>query len=350
MMIRIIRKPLCLVTGLLFCLGTGTSAFAQVDPGTYRLVQPRVVKIKAPDAFERVAQLQHLGAYANVASTKGPVSEAVATPDAVALGMAKAKTYSFASADFPGAGSSDVFDENSSMIVGTTTFGSSELAFALKGTSYQLLDLAGAQASVVTGINTSGQMVGIYEDATAATHGFLDNSGVLTNIDDPDAAVGQTDVLDINDGGEIVGFYTDTANVMHGFFTTDSGVSFSNVDFPGAVSTQAVGVNSAGEIVGTWTDATSNTHGFSLMGGVFTTFDFPLALSTTAFGINDAGEIAGFFSDATTEHGFVYSDGQFTQIDVAGASSVELTRIKNNGRITGIYIDSTNEVHGLTGH
>jgi probable HAF family extracellular repeat protein len=294
--------------------------------------------------------LQHLGAYANVASSKGPARDAVASPDVVALGLAKAKTYSFASSDYPGAGSSDVFDENSSMIVGTTTFSSSELAFALKGNSYELLSLAGAQASVATGINTSGQIVGIYEDATAATHGFLDNSGVLTNIDDPDAEVGETDVLDINDNGEIVGFYTDNDNVMHGFLTTDGGVSFSNIDFPGATSTQVVGVNNAGEIVGDWTDASSKTHGFSLMGGVFTSFDFPLATSTTAFGINDNGEIAGFFSDATTDHGFVYSDGQFTQIDVAGASSVELTRIKNNGRITGIYIDSNSEVHGLTGH
>ena len=346
---QITRKPLCLAAGLLFCLGTGTSAIAQVDSTTCRLAPALVTQVKQPEAFDRIARLLHSGAYSSVAASQGLSREALPTRNAVAMGLAHAKTYSFASADFPGAGSSDVFDENSSMIVGTTTFSSNELAFTLKGSTYQLLTLPGAQASVATAINTGGQIVGIYADATDATHGFLFNSGVLVNIDDPDAAVGQTDVLDINDGGEIVGFYQDNASVVHGFLTNDDGVSFSNIDFPGATSTQAVGVNSAGEIVGTWTDASSKTHGFSLMSGVFTTFDFPLAVSTTAFSINDNGEIAGSFSDATTDHGFVYSNGQFTQIDVSGASSVELTRIKNNGRITGIYIDSTNEVHGLTG-
>jgi probable HAF family extracellular repeat protein len=301
---------------------------------------------KSSNLSDPIAALLHLGAYAKAASPEAPAR------DAVALGLAKAKTYKFASADYPGAGTSLVIDENLNTILGDTQF-NNLLGFTLKGSNYQLLVLPGRGANEATGINTSGQIVGIYLDASGVQHGFLDNAGVVTNIDDPAALPQQTTPLDLNDGGEIVGEYEDSALVIHGFWTTD-GVTFNNVDFPAATSTLVSGVNTAGDIAGQWTDASMVDHGFLLHGGVYTSLDFPLAKGTTAFGINDSGEIAGYFSDASgVFHGFIYSGGSFTQIDVAGAAQTQLTRIKNNGRITGVYVDAkmpSGETHGLTGH
>lgn len=296
-----------------------------------------------------LARLLHLGAQAKPAHSVAPGQ------DAVAKGLATAKTYKFASADYPGAATSIVFDQSGTTILGVTELGSTASGFTLKGANYALLNLAGASALEPTGINTSGQIVGIYADASDVVHGFLDNGGVITNIDvpSPPAQPATTEVIDINDGGRMVGSYEDASNTNHGFATND-GVNFAFFDYPGSTSTLGAGINTAGDIVGGWTDASAKNHGFLLSGGVggqFSSLDFPLATSTTAIGINDAGEIAGYFLDASGgQHGFIYSKGTFTQVDVAGATGTELTRVKNNGHITGIYTDSSNEEHGLTGH
>lgn len=268
----------------------------------------------------------------------------------MALGLASAKTYKFASADYPGAGINFVFDENLTTILGDTDFTVGQ-GFTLKGNNYQLLNLPGSQDSEATGINSGGQIVGLYRDVGGTLHGFFYSGGVVTNIDSPNAPVGNTTPNGLNDAGEIVGSYIDSASVIHGFSTPD-GVNFTTIDCPGATSTVPGGVNTAGDISGQYTDAFMNVHGFLLKAGVFTTLDFPLAASTTAIGLNDSDEIAGYFTDRNSvNHGFIYSGNAFIQVDVSGATQTQLTRIKNNGHITGVYVDNIggNE-HGLTGH
>jgi hypothetical protein len=267
-------------------------------------------------------------------------------PDAVALGLATARVYRFASADYPGASSSYIFDENSSTIVGDFTYNTNNLnaSFTLRSNLYRTFTIPDALVGPLSiGINTGGEIVGVYRDFGNVVHGFVDMAGSVTKIDEPS---GETTPYDINDSGTIVG-----AHDSHGFSTTDDGVSFSDFDVPGATTTMATGINTSGVIVGAWTDSSTHTHGFLLSGGVFQSLDFPLAAGTTAMGINDSNEIAGSFSDAAgVSHGFIYSAGAYIQVDVAGASATVLTRIKNNGHVTGAYADSTNEVHGLTGH
>jgi probable HAF family extracellular repeat protein len=303
------------------------------------LAQSTANSQKSTNLADHIFARLHLDSGAEMANSQHPAR------DAVALGLAKAKVYKFASADYPGAGTSLVFDENITTILGdTSVVGTS--GFTLKGGTYQLLSVPGSIATEGTGINTGGQIVGIYEDASTVDHGFLDTAGVITNIDDPVAAAGTTQVIGINDSAELVGGYEDGAFVSHAFWTTD-GVTFNNFDFPGATSTTAADVNTAGDIVGIWTDSSSNTHSFLLHGGLFTSFDFPLAKSTSAIGVNDSGEIAGAFTDASgVQHGFIYAGGSFTQVDVSGAASTALTRIKNNGHLSGFYTDSSGESHG----
>jgi probable HAF family extracellular repeat protein len=287
------------------------------------------------------SQLLGLGSRPGAAQARtGPV------PDAVALGLAKAKVYHFASADFPGAATSLVFDRNVSTVLGDTSL-SNASAFTLRGGTYQLFSVPGSTGNEATGINTGGSVIGIYVDLNGATHGFVDNAGVFTNLD---LAGGQIEPIGINDGGEIVGTFIDSSSVFHGFTTVDNGTSYSLFDVPGSTSTEAAGINSAGTIVGLYTDASSINHGFLFANGTFTSIDFPLATSTTAIGINDSNEIAGFYTDAGgVNHGFIYSAGAFRSVDVAGASATQLTRIKNNGQITGLYSDSASETHGVTG-
>ena len=275
--------------------------------------------------------------------------------DAVAKGLAKVKIYKYSSADYPGGGTNYVFDKNNTIILGDTVFASTLpppfFGFTQTASTYALLSVPGSTTNTALGINTSGQIVGIYTDAAFnMQHGFLlDTSGEFVTVDDPSGEAGSTVVYDINDSGEMVGSYTDSvAGVPYGFSSPD-GFTFNNFNGPDAFSTEATGVNAGGDIVGYWTDSTNVRHAF-LLTGTFTSIDFPLAKSTTAIGINDSGDIAGWFEDAAgNSHGFILSRGQFTQVDVAGASGTELTRIKNNGNITGVYVDSGGEIHGVVG-
>ena len=239
-------------------------------------------------------------------------SSKVLQQDAVALGLAKAKVYKFATADYPGASQSIVFDNEGGTAIGTFTFDPStspSTAFTFHAGVYEILSVPNSLASILTGINSSGQLVGVYTDLASVGHGFLDNAGTFSDIDFPSATT--TQPFDINDSGQIVGGY-DLLSNSHGFL--DNGGVFTSIDFPGAHSTTAAGINSAGDIVGVWQDATFKSHGFLLRGGVFTTFDFPLATVTFAIGINDSGDIAGYFIDAgSVAHGFIFSRGAFTQ-------------------------------------
>jgi probable HAF family extracellular repeat protein len=279
-----------------------------------------------------------------VESTAVSPDDAVAQPDT-------ANVYEFTSVDYPGAAQSLVFDSDGTTALGAFIFdpgnaSSPITAFTVAGGVYQILNVPNSTFSVATGINTSGLIVGTYQDVAGLTHGFATSDrSTFNNVDFPGAT--NTQPIDVNDAGVIAGEYIDAANVEHGFIS--SGGAFTAVDFPGATSTAIAGINANGDTVGVYADTTGN-HGFLLSGGVFTPINFPLASATTAFGINDDGDIAGFYTDtAGKSHGFVYADNNFSTVDVAGASATELTRIKNWGQVTGVYVDALTAEHGLTG-
>jgi hypothetical protein len=86
-------------------------------------------------------------------------------------------------------------------------FGGMETAFANPSYSFTTIDVPGASFfTSALGINSSGQIVGGFGDATG-THGyFLDVGGRFTTIDVPGAAL--TLAVGINDSGQIVGVYS----------------------------------------------------------------------------------------------------------------------------------------------
>ena len=276
---------------------------------------------------------------------------AKAVPDPVALGLASAKVYKYATVDYPGAALSGAFDTNAATAVGffvndPTNLLSTDTAFTFNGV-YRIVAVPGATTSFLAGINTSGQMVGGYIDASSTVHSFLDSAGLITSFDPPGST--GSEAFTISDSGQIVGSYADASGVLHGY--VDNAGVFTTIDYPGAIATNATAGNLAGDIVGLWEDASSNIHGFLFSGGTYTSLDFPLAINTQPQGINDAGEIAGgYFDAANVLHGFIYSDSAYSRVDVPGAKSTILIRIKNSGAITGEFTDALDETHGLRGH
>ena len=78
-------------------------------------------------------------------------------------------------------------------------------------------------------------------------------ANTFTTIDVPGARF--TIPVGINSSGDIVGLYGDTTGV-HGFLLSKHGV-FSTIDFPKARDTRAFGINSSGDIVGIYRDASN---------------------------------------------------------------------------------------------
>src|SRR5436190_15583884 len=150
------------------------------------------------------------------------------------------KAYSFSTAHYPGADYSVAFDAKISTTVGFFSYdgGLTIHAFTLTGSKYKTITPPGAVEAFLEGINTTGQMVGLFVDASSNVHGFLDNADAFTTINYPGAL--STVVGDINDTGVIVGCYTDSSGTFG--FQLASGV-FTKISVPGAVKTLAWGIN-----------------------------------------------------------------------------------------------------------
>ena len=88
----------------------------------------------------------------------------------------------------------------------------SAAAFAVADT-YTSIDVPGAISTDPSGINSSGEIVGTYTDASNIVHGFRLDHGVLATIDYPGAT--NTTEISINTRGDVAGFFLDSASQWH---------------------------------------------------------------------------------------------------------------------------------------
>jgi probable HAF family extracellular repeat protein len=91
-------------------------------------------------------------------------------------------------------------------------------AFFMEAGVVSLFDAPGSVRTEAWDINPSGAVVGLFEDSTGATHGYLRQGGTFTTVDYPGAA--STMVFGINAAGDLVGAAKDSAGTQHGFLAT----------------------------------------------------------------------------------------------------------------------------------
>jgi uncharacterized membrane protein len=176
------------------------------------------------------------------------------------------------------------------------------------------IEVPGALHTRPNGINSSGEISGVYVDADNNIHGFLLDRNGFTTIDVPGAV--QTNALKINAQGDIVGFYVTPVGQARSFLWRQG--TFYDV-LPDAVLTIGSGINARGQIVGQYNDTPGMPqHGFLLSGGQLTVIDYPDAIRSTAFDINDRGDLLGAYVGANGSRLFLLSRGVFTTIDVPG--------------------------------
>lgn len=265
----------------------------------------------------------------------------------VALGvtpLARAVNYTFATIDFPGSSSTDIFGVNDDgKIVGSYEDDDGKAhGFVLEGNYFTTVDFPDASGTWAFGINDINQIVGPYTDIAGMYHGFLFDNGTFTTIDYPGTV--RTEAKGINNTGKVVGYYVDASRVSHGFLFY--GGNYSTIDFPAASWTRAFGINDKGKIVGEYGN-TAGKYGFVLDGENFSTIGFPGASETRAIGINDFDNITGRYKDVNGWHGFLFADGNLSTIDYPDASWTRATGINNDGNIVGRYWDTSGGRHGF---
>jgi uncharacterized membrane protein len=271
-------------------------------------------------------------------------------------------TPTFVTIDYPGAQSTKLSGINDSgEIVGvysdSDSIQSHSFSRAADSSSFDSFDPPGTNAvfgSVAAGINNAGQIVGSYASSGLTTKGFLRSpQGGYTDIGVPGAMV--INVHGINNAGVIVGVYGNSApGPLTTSFIRAADGSVTTLTVPGATGPNvlgAVGINDSGQIVGGYSDGSGIDHGFLRSpDGSFKTIDYPGSQGTGLVGINNAGEILGNYADSAQHtHGFILSaDGKtFTAIDDPNATGGTWAGgINNDGDVVGLYMDGSGE-HGF---
>jgi probable HAF family extracellular repeat protein len=258
----------------------------------------------------------------------------------------------FQTIDFPGASDTVLLGINNSGDV----VGVADQAFVMKAGTFTAIEPPPGSSPICfvqpcvrpNGINDAGQITGNALAASGFADGFLLSGGSYSTVHYPSSL--ETFPLDVNDAGVIVGQYranvATTPQAYHAF-ALNAG-AFRIVDPPGSTGhAAAMGVNNAGSIVGTYLTAPNRAHGFLLDSGSYSRIDVPGATLTWATGINATGEIVGTFLDGSSNwQGFLLDGVGITVIIVPGARQTFVTGINDAGRIVGYY-ESGGHNHGF---
>jgi len=99
------------------------------------------------------------------------------------------------------------------------TFPTNTHGFTDIGGVFATIDVPNSCETIVNGLNNSGVLAGLYRDLANNDHGFIDVGGVFITIDDPNAIepVGGSIVEGINSFGDIIGIFDGKDGVTHGF-------------------------------------------------------------------------------------------------------------------------------------
>jgi hypothetical protein len=276
--------------------------------------------------------------------------------------IAWAQTYT--QVDYPGAvdtsingGPNPQGTSVGSWFDGTDTHGFSRTADGV----FTSFDPAGSISTTPNYINPQGVIVGGYYDGTS-THGFILDGGNYTIVNASGAA--GTELTGINTSGTMVGFTcsdpacgtTGNANTAAGFALSTQGVfKFFNPP-PGATSSTPSTISPSLAIVGAYTDDVGElNHGYLFLKGKYTTIDFPGATTGTFAGAgNPVNDIVGIYNYSTTcttdcDHAFLLHNGVYTSFDYpeTGVTLTDASGINQFGVIVGLFVDSAGIEHGF---
>jgi probable HAF family extracellular repeat protein len=195
----------------------------------------------------------------------------------------------------------------------------------------------GEPASVATGINSNGQVVGWSATAAGNIRAFLWEGGTMRKLAGLEKIFGKAHGIDIN--GRVVGEFGGSS-ARRGFRWNAGAVS-SLGTFGGGTSI-AKAINNEGKVVGWAATSSGSLHAFVWRGGVMTDLGTLGGSNSGAYAINGVGQIVGE-SDTPSGfpgHAFLWENGVMFDVGQGAAKG-----INRNGWIVGNKIDPA-----VTGH
>jgi hypothetical protein len=204
------------------------------------------------------------------------------------------------------------------------------------------------------GINDRGQVTGVYFDASGKGRGFLKSGSTYDVIDIPGAQF--VEAQRSNNRGHVVGDYVAADGLGRPWVRHPNGTIDLKPAYPGATFTGAIYITEDDVILGYATRDPAQAagyFGYVLKGNTYVeTFSYPgpNVVSTFPVSLNRRGEMVGSveFGTIENEHGWYRSrDGHYRLIDYPGAVQSEAFDITDDGLILGRYQDSRGINHGF---
>src|SRR5271170_4251881 len=189
------------------------------------------------------------------------------------------------------------------------------------------------------GINAAGVAVGWCTDVnTGVADAFTYSGGKFTAIEFPKSL--GTEATGINDSGEVVGLYLDSNGAQHGFAKT--GTKYKSIDVKNETSAVAYGVNNAGDIAMYATNSSGDFDAFLYNGKTFKNINDPNAKGTTgtvAHAPNNKGDVTGTYYDSSGNvHGWLLHAGKYYDVnDPNGTSDSRSDGINDKIELVGRY-------------
>lgn len=254
-----------------------------------------------------------------------------------------------------------------------------------QGTYTQIDYPDGLVGTECNGIDTAGEIVGVYTGLGNYGHGFLLSGGAYTTIDYPRVAA--TFLTGINDKGMIVGYtssgtfgfaynrkaqtfltisrlglyaYTypnaiNDAGTIAGYLSeTLSGFELISgrgkvIAVPGAIETYPLGISAVGEVVGYYNNGSGQLLSFSFNRGKYQQLIIPHAPLAEVFGINPAGTaLVGSYSPSSgVTAGFLYQNNVLTTLQFPGSKNTVARGVNADGEVVGTFYDASGNYHGF---
>jgi len=259
--------------------------------------------------------------------------------------------------------------------------------FAFGQGTYTQIDPPGSIMTLCFGIDSAGDIVGYYEDASFVNHGFIFSLGSYITVDYPENT--STYLSGINDSGQIVGGAGTGNGPEFGFLYDWPTQTFvENISYPGSSATGTTAINNSGAIVGYFAatvNGQENEYGFGLVGstyyrisppkggqsiqargvtsfngvvgdsnrfgnfsfnrGVYRHIDIPNHSSAEVLGVNPSG--TGVVGSNGGSTGFLYSNGRFVTLKFPEADSTTVLGVNSSNEVTG-YFSTVDGYHGFT--
>ena len=206
--------------------------------------------------------------------------------------------------------------------------------------TYTQFDVPGALLTEGFGVNTFGDIVGLYVDSSGNFNGFLLSAGSYTTIVYPGASV--TYLFGINNFGKIVGLGGNA-----GFVYDESTATFTPISYPHANQTFPTAINDAGVIVGSVNYEFNHNLGFEFNGSVYRPIYPPATIYALASGISSGGNIVGSYAGYSSGN-FLYSRGKYQILTIPNAPGAVVTATNPVGdAVVGYYTPSSGNTVGF---